>query len=290
MPDDITLPQFVFQDAELYADKVAFVEAVTGKEVTYGDMTRDTRSFAKALRSLGLSTGENPFLGGNSWVVSITNMLCTTRIFCNFAEGNSWDHYTDCHIDRKKIKRRRKLTSLTNLGRIAICTIRIIIVVALVHAGGPMYPYNNDLKAAAAASQPPPPQAPPPYAQPPYPPPPYASQPTGEWSSGLYDCCNDTSNSCIVGCTICAALGNVGCACLYTMTYRSKLRGFYSLPEDPCGDCCVHFWCECCSLCQEYRELKARGLDPAIGWRANAERMNAAAMTAPPFVPSNMIR
>lgn len=55
---DITLPEFVLQDAESYASKVAFVEAVTGKEVTYGDVVRDTRRFSKALRSLGLSKGD----------------------------------------------------------------------------------------------------------------------------------------------------------------------------------------------------------------------------------------
>ncbi|XP_062155135.1 4-coumarate--CoA ligase-like 1 [Alnus glutinosa] len=54
---DITLPEFVLQDAESYAGKVAFVEPVTGKEVTYGDVVRDTRRFSKALRSLGLSKG-----------------------------------------------------------------------------------------------------------------------------------------------------------------------------------------------------------------------------------------
>jgi 4-coumarate--CoA ligase len=55
---DITLPEFVLQDAESYAGKVAFVETVTGKEVTYGDVVRDTRRFSKALSSLGLSKGD----------------------------------------------------------------------------------------------------------------------------------------------------------------------------------------------------------------------------------------
>lgn len=41
MPDDITLPQLMLQDAEVYADKVAFVEVVTRKEVTYSDVVRN---------------------------------------------------------------------------------------------------------------------------------------------------------------------------------------------------------------------------------------------------------
>ncbi|CAK9144318.1 unnamed protein product [Ilex paraguariensis] len=57
VPDNITLPDFVLQDSEFYAEKVAFVDAVTGKEYTYGQVTRDIRRFAKALRSLGLRKG-----------------------------------------------------------------------------------------------------------------------------------------------------------------------------------------------------------------------------------------
>lgn len=57
VPDNITLPEFVLKDAELYADNVAFVEALTGKKITYGEVVRDTRRFAKALMSLGLRKG-----------------------------------------------------------------------------------------------------------------------------------------------------------------------------------------------------------------------------------------
>lgn len=57
VPENMTLPEFVLQDAELYADKVAFVEAVTGKAYTYAEVVKDTRRFAKALNSLGLRKG-----------------------------------------------------------------------------------------------------------------------------------------------------------------------------------------------------------------------------------------
>lgn len=43
------------------------------------------------------------------------------------------------------------------------------------------------------------------------------------------------------------------------------MRGQYDLEEAPCADCLVHFCCETCSLCQEYRELKNRGFDMGIG-------------------------
>ena len=55
------------------------------------------------------------------------------------------------------------------------------------------------------------------------------------------------------------------CICLYTCHYRSRLRAKYELQQTPCNDCCVHFWCLGCAMCQEYRELKNRGFDMHIG-------------------------
>lgn len=57
IPDNVTLPEFVLQNAELYADNIAFVDAVTGKGVTYSEVVRDIHRFSKALRSLGLRKG-----------------------------------------------------------------------------------------------------------------------------------------------------------------------------------------------------------------------------------------
>jgi Cys-rich protein (TIGR01571 family) len=73
--------------------------------------------------------------------------------------------------------------------------------------------------------------------------------------------------------TACALSGTVygvilsftGLACLCSCFYRSKLRAQYDLDESPCVDCLVHFCCETCALCQEYRELKNRGFDMGIG-------------------------
>ncbi|KAM3699747.1 hypothetical protein ACB098_05G047800 [Castanea mollissima] len=48
--------------------------------------------------------------------------------------------------------------------------------------------------------------------------------------------------------------------------YRTKLRKKYDLVEAPYTDVISHIFCPCCSLCQEFRELKNRGLDPALGW------------------------
>ncbi|KAI4343399.1 hypothetical protein L6164_010751 [Bauhinia variegata] len=57
VPENVTLPEFVLHNAELYGGKVAFVEAVTGKRITYSEVVRDTKRFSKALRFLGLTKG-----------------------------------------------------------------------------------------------------------------------------------------------------------------------------------------------------------------------------------------
>ncbi|GMY22194.1 protein PLANT CADMIUM RESISTANCE 7-like [Fagus crenata] len=138
------------------------------------------------------------------------------------------------------------------------------------------------------------------------------SPPLGQWTTGLCGCFEDPS-SCWVTCccpfitfgriaevvdqggTSCFSaarnymlLAHIGAVFLYTCTYRTKLRGLYKLPAEPCGDCCVHSFCTACALCQEYRELKNRGLDPSIGWVAN-EKMKGGT-TAPPIPAPSMTR
>ncbi|XP_061344946.1 protein PLANT CADMIUM RESISTANCE 3-like [Gastrolobium bilobum] len=137
------------------------------------------------------------------------------------------------------------------------------------------------------------------YHQPPPPP-----QPT-EWSTGLCDCFSDSNNCCITcwcpcvtfgqvaeivdkGSTSCGASGAlytliccvIGCGCLYSCFYRSKMRRQYNLQGSGCVDCLTHCCCEPCALCQEYRELENRGFDMVIGWHGNVEqRSRGVAMT-----------
>ncbi|OAY65757.1 cell number regulator 2-like [Ananas comosus] len=126
------------------------------------------------------------------------------------------------------------------------------------------------------------------------------------WSTGLCDCCDDVGNCCMTCFCPCVTFGKIaeivdkgssscgtsgalytlimcvtGCQCLYSCFYRSKMRALYSLQKRPCGDCCVHCFCEQCALCQEYRELKRRGFDMEIGWLANMEKQGYAAPTMP---------
>ncbi|PIN23056.1 hypothetical protein CDL12_04225 [Handroanthus impetiginosus] len=136
----------------------------------------------------------------------------------------------------------------------------------------------------------------------------------GPWSTGLCDCFSDVPNCCMTcwcpcitfgqiaeivdrGSTSCGASGALyaliafitGAACIYSCFYRSKMRKQYMLPETPSADCLVHCCCECCALCQEYRELKHRGFDMFAGWQGNVERHNQG-VTMAPFVQGGMIR
>ncbi|KAK4840750.1 hypothetical protein QYF36_017238 [Acer negundo] len=128
---------------------------------------------------------------------------------------------------------------------------------------------------------------------------------TRRWSTGLGHCCDDPAN-CLITCfcpcitfgqiaeivnqgsVSCAAsgviyglLGLTGLSCLYSCSYRSRLRGQYDLEEAPCEDCLVHFCCETCALCQEYRQLRNQGFDMGIGWHANMDRQGRGITAAP---------
>ncbi|KAI9128994.1 hypothetical protein K1719_000477 [Acacia pycnantha] len=116
-----------------------------------------------------------------------------------------------------------------------------------------------------------------------------AQQPQGQWTTGLFGCFEDLGNSCACAGITLYCLAHIGCACLYTFTYRGKLRGLFNLPEDPCNDFCVHCFCVSCAICQEYRELKNRGVDPSLGWSGNEQKMNKATQV-PPNVSQGMAR
>ncbi|KAI3814855.1 hypothetical protein L1987_14501 [Smallanthus sonchifolius] len=123
--------------------------------------------------------------------------------------------------------------------------------------------------------------------------------PTQAWttSNGLFDCANDPENAIITACFPCITFGQIaeivdsgqtscttsgliycliasfiGIPCIMSCMYRTKIRNRYGLMETPAPDWVTHCFCEWCALCQEYRELKARGLDPAIGWQGNMMR------------------
>ncbi|CAN1347571.1 Protein PLANT CADMIUM RESISTANCE 2 [Linum perenne] len=111
-----------------------------------------------------------------------------------------------------------------------------------------------------------------------------------DWSSGLCDCFSDARNCCITCWCPCVIFGQIaeivdmgssacgvngalytiiqcvtGFPCCYSCFYRTKLRQQYGIKGTHSRDCLVHCFCEYCSLCQEYRELKKHGFDLSIG-------------------------
>ncbi|KAK4479713.1 hypothetical protein RD792_015245, partial [Penstemon davidsonii] len=98
------------------------------------------------------------------------------------------------------------------------------------------------------------------------------------------------STSCGVSGALYALISyTTGCGCMYSCCYRQRMRRQYMLSEDPCPDCIVHFCCEYCALCQEYRELKHRGFDMSIGWHGNVEKQSQG-VTMAPFAQGGMNR
>lgn len=103
---------------------------------------------------------------------------------------------------------------------------------------------------------------------------------SGQWSTGMCGCFEDCGICCygffllpcLYGQNV-ERLDKTGCcgscclyaccatwACAFAGSTRGRLRYKYGLPEDPCSDCCVHFWCSALGVCQEAREIKYRGL------------------------------
>ncbi|XP_074312523.1 protein PLANT CADMIUM RESISTANCE 8-like [Silene latifolia] len=112
------------------------------------------------------------------------------------------------------------------------------------------------------------------------------------WNTGLFKCHEDRTNAVVTAFLPCIAFGQIAevldegqlaspwgsffylmlmpaicCQWMMGSKYRKKLRKKYDLVEAPYGDKVSHIFCACCSLCQEYRELKVRGLDPSLGWK-----------------------
>ncbi|MCL7049057.1 hypothetical protein MKW94_025355 [Papaver nudicaule] len=112
------------------------------------------------------------------------------------------------------------------------------------------------------------------------------------WSTGLFSCHENMTNALQTAFFPCVTFGQIaeivdegqtnsakaGCICCFTLNtpclgkfkgckYRGKLRRKFNLVEEPIRDSLSHVFCPFCSLCQEFRELQNRGLDPSLGWK-----------------------
>jgi len=101
------------------------------------------------------------------------------------------------------------------------------------------------------------------------------------WKSSIFDCFKDIPNCCMGFCCPCVLFGmnqralDGGDQCAYTCIYcavnqspclvhyprRQEFRRRYHLQED-LPDLCASWCCSPCAICQESREMKARGSAP----------------------------
>ncbi|KAI4355622.1 hypothetical protein L6164_004376 [Bauhinia variegata] len=132
------------------------------------------------------------------------------------------------------------------------------------------------------------------------------------WKTGLFDCHENQTNAIMTAFLPCVTFGQIAevldegeLSChlgsfiyllmmpalcsqwLMGSKYRTKLRNKYGLVEAPYTDIVSHVFCPCCSLCQEFRELQKRELDPALGWNGilaqrNAKEVGDQTMKSPP--------
>ncbi|KAD2393582.1 hypothetical protein R6Q59_012124 [Mikania micrantha] len=138
------------------------------------------------------------------------------------------------------------------------------------------------------------------------------------WSTGLFECFDDIPTLLITAFAPCVTFGQIaemvdrgqnscglyamlhagilyftGCGCMLSAYYRIKMSQIYKLPNDPLINILVHLLCEPCALCQEYRELQARGFNMqlGVGWRNQTpEIQQTGGVTLPPKVPGGMNR
>lgn len=108
----------------------------------------------------------------------------------------------------------------------------------------------------------------------------------GDWSTSLMDC--SPCDTCLLAtCLPCVLLGQTsdrmrdptmatadalnseclvftaiqcftGCGWIYIMMKRSEIRETFGMQGDGTSDCCVTYWCPCCALIQQDKEVKVR--------------------------------
>ncbi|KAG0462677.1 hypothetical protein HPP92_021153 [Vanilla planifolia] len=127
------------------------------------------------------------------------------------------------------------------------------------------------------------------------------------WTSTIYDCGQHQTNAIMTAFFPCVTFGQIAeiidegqtsctmgsfmyllmvpalCSCwMLGSFYRRKLRYKYKLVQAPAEDWSLHLFCPLCSLCQEFRELRNRGVDPSIGWMGYLAQQHEESLTTPP--------
>lgn len=68
-------------------------------------------------------------------------------------------------------------------------------------------------------------------------------------------------------CTLFAFLGMMGGQWIIQTIRRGEMRGRYGIRGSCCGDCCKTFWCGCCAIIQDEKEVELRSRPELVGYQ-----------------------
>ncbi|KAH6868990.1 PLAC8 family-domain-containing protein [Thelonectria olida] len=81
----------------------------------------------------------------------------------------------------------------------------------------------------------------------------------GKTADRIRDPTMRNARTCNSGCAIfCGIQCFTCCGWIYSMMKRGEVRERFGIKGSAMNDCCVSYWCGCCALIQQEREVKAR--------------------------------
>jgi Cys-rich protein (TIGR01571 family) len=76
---------------------------------------------------------------------------------------------------------------------------------------------------------------------------------------------NPNPEMCNGDCMImCGIMYLTGCGWIYAMIKRGEIRERFGIKGDGMNDCCASYWCPCCVLIQQEKEVIARTSGAAV--------------------------
>ena len=91
-------------------------------------------------------------------------------------------------------------------------------------------------------------------------------------------------SGCALNCLIYYLMASLSCCCLVHMQRRQLLREQYGIADDG-SDCWKTTFCPVCAICQESREIKARGPPPKMMMAGQQRFMHSAPAPPPGHAP-----
>ncbi|KAL2652730.1 hypothetical protein R1flu_020858 [Riccia fluitans] len=129
LPDvDMTLPEFVFDGFEPYADKVAIVDSSDGRKYTYGEFTRLIKNTASGLASIGVKKGDVVCIvlpNVAEYYILVFGILTVGGIFSGC---NPYAHSSEIQKQIQNSEAKLVITDPTTLHKVMDINVPIVIV------------------------------------------------------------------------------------------------------------------------------------------------------------------